>query len=341
MLRIDGSAGEGGGQILRTATALALLTGTPFELVAIRAGRARPGLRPQHLRAVKAALVMSNGRAEGVELGSQRLVFEPGPVCAGRYDFDIGTAGSTCLVLQTLCLPLAFTGKVSQVRIHGGTHVPFSPCFHYLDRHWRRFLEKMGLTLELDMPSAGFYPKGGGRLDATISPVTSLGALELDRRGPLRRVLGMSAVANLPGHLGERQRRRACARVAEAGYSCAIELETLSSPGRGTMLLLLAEFENTQACFVSLGRRGKRAEAVADDAVDALLGYLETDGAVDAFCADQLLLPLALASGDSVLSTVAVTRHLLTNADVIRQFLPVLIEIRGEVGAPGVVRVRP
>jgi RNA 3'-terminal phosphate cyclase (ATP) len=341
VLQIDGSVGAGGGQILRTAIALSLLTRPPFEMVNIRASRARPGLRPQHLQAVKAALAIGRGRAEGADPESQRLVFEPGHISGGRYQFDIGTAGSTSLILQTVYLPLAFTGEQSRVQIRGGTHVPLSPCFHYVDLHWRRFLEAMGLPLTLIMTRAGFYPRGGGVIEAVIEPLSTFRPLELVWRGALSRLCGISAVGNLPAEVAQRQRHQALARLAEAGHSCTIDLERLSAVGRGTMFLLLAEFEGSQACFFSLGKRGKRAEAVADDAIDAFLAFLETDGAVDSYCADQLLLPLALADDVSVVRTAAVTPHLLTNAEVIGRFLPVSIEIEGEMGAPGLVRVRP
>lgn len=341
MIEIDGSRGEGGGQILRSALTLSLLTGKPFRIYNIRSRRARPGLRPQHLKAVQAAAEVGQARIKGAEMGASTLQFEPGRVCPGNYHFDIGTAGATSLVLQTVYLPLALADAPSWVTIRGGTHVPQSPCFHYLDRHWRRFLDTTDLSLSLTLKRAGFYPPGGGIVRAHIRPTSGVRPLHLLQRGRLRQICGLSAVANLPDSVAERQRDRALTRLAGWAGPCTIEIERLSALSKGTMLLLLAEFEHSQACFFALGARGKRAEQVADEAVDELLEFLATDGAVDTYLSDQLLLPLALSQGVSELRTACVSTHLLTNADVIRDFLSVTLEIQGEPGASGTVRLVP
>lgn len=341
MIEIDGTRGEGGGQILRSALTLSLLTGKPFRLYNIRARRARPGLQPQHLKAVQAAAEVGDARITGAEPGALTLKFEPGQVRSGNYYFDIGTAGATSLVLQTLYLPLALADTPSRVTIRGGTHVPLSPCFHYLGWHWQRFLETMGLSLSLTLERAGFYPPGGGIIHAHIQPTRGVRPVQLLERGRLQQIRGLSAVANLPDSVAERQRDQALSRLSGQAAPCSIEIERLPAPSRGTVLLLLAEFEHSQACFFGLGARGKRAERVADEAVNELLGFLGTDGAVDSYLADQLLLPLAVARGASVLRTAQVTSHLLTNADVIRDFLPVTLEIRGAPAASGAVRLVP
>lgn len=341
MIEIDGSRGEGGGQILRSALTLSLLTGKPFRLYDIRARRDKPGLRPQHLKAVKAAAEVGDARITGVEPGALTLQFEPGQVRPGDYDFDIGTAGATSLVLQTVYLPLALADAPSRVTIRGGTHVPLSPCFHYLDWHWRRFLETMGPSLSLTLGRAGFYPPGGGIVHAHIRPTNGIEPLHLMVRGRLRQICGLSAVANLPDSIAQRQRDQALNRLSGQVAPCTIELDRLPAPSPGTVLVLLAEFEHSQACFFALGARGKRAEQVADEAVDELLEFLDTDGAVDTYLADQLLLPLAVAKGATELRTARVTHHLLTNAEVIRDFLPVTLEIRGELNASGTIRLMP
>jgi len=186
---IDGSLGEGGGQILRTSLALSALTGKPFEMIRIRANRTKPGLRPQHCQAVSAAAGICNGKAAGNLTGSTSITFEPGAVEAGSYRYDIGTAGSTSLVLQTIYLPLLLaTRRPSTVTICGGTHVPFAPCFHYLDLQWRKYLERIDLRVGLQMESAGYYPKGGGTVRASIHPTgRPLGAAPARRRRPDRR----------------------------------------------------------------------------------------------------------------------------------------------------------
>ena len=338
-IRIDGSVGEGGGQVLRTALSLSLMTGRGVRLINIRARRPRPGLKPQHLLAVRAAAAIGRARVEGAEPGSQTLVFEPSDLVPGDYRFDIGTAGSVSLVLQTLLVPLALAAEGSRVTVTGGTHVPWSPCHHYLDLHWRRFTDRAGYRFDLEMERAGFYPQGGGIVHAAVGRAPDLSPLCLEARGALRRIHGFSAVAKLPGSIAERQRDRALARLSGRCEDLSLECRSLPAVSQGTVLLLIAEFEHTQACFQALGERGKPAERVADEAVDALEAFLAGDGAVDARLADQLLLPLVPVRGESVLRTAQVTRHLVTNAGVVERFLPGTVTVEGDVGGPGIVRI--
>lgn len=340
---VDGSMGEGGGQVLRTSLTLSILTGRPVRLVNIRARRAQPGLRAQHLKAVEAAAAVSRARVEGAALGSQSLLFEPREICAGDFSFDIGTAGATSLVLQTILLPLSFARRPSTVALTGGTHVPWSPCFHYLDLQWLPHLRRIGFGARLSLDLAGFYPRGGGRIRAAIEPLgepaSALEPLHLVDRGPLLRVHGISAVAGLDRSIAERQKRRALDRLSCLHSDVAIDVVDLPSASPGTLLLLLAEFERSRACACGLGARGKPAERVADEAADGLFSFLAGDGAVDSWLADQLVLPLALVPAESRVRTAAVTGHLLTVAHVVRAFLSTKIEIVGEPGHPGTVRI--
>jgi RNA 3'-terminal phosphate cyclase (ATP) len=342
-LQIDGAMGEGGGQVLRSALSLSLVTGRAFHMTHIRANRERPGLRPQHLAAVQAAAQVCAAEVSGDQVGSREIQFRPGPVHPGAYRFDIGTAGATALVLQTLLLPLARAAGHSVVTITGGTHVPWSPCFHYLDWQWRPFLARLGIPFELQMPAAGFYPKGGGELDARIPGGAQPAGIHLVERGALKGIRGLSAVARLPLTIAERQRDQTLRRLQamQPELSADITLSKLPAGSPGTLLLLLAEFESGQACCFALGARGKRAEQVADEAVHALASVLHSDAAIDPWLADQLLLPLALANGPSTLRTSEVTRHLLTNAEVIRLFLPVVIAVDAPLGASADVHITP
>ena len=221
--------------------------------------------------------------------------------------------------------------------------MPWSPCFHYLDWQWRPFLNQVGVPFDLTMTMAGFYPQGGGELQAQIPGVARPKPLRLTKRSPLRSIRGLSAVGNLPREIAERQRRQALRRLHNLlpEGDPEVIVEELPAASRGTVLLLLAECEPGRACCFALGARGKRAERVADEAVDALAAFLGADGAVDPWLADQLLLPLALADGPSELRTSEVTAHLLTNAEVIRLFLPVEIGVDGPLGGPTTVQVRP
>ena len=343
LLGIDGSMGEGGGQVLRSSLSLAILTGKPIRVSRIRADRDRPGLRPQHLMALRSAARISKGIVSGDRVGSTVITFEPGPTQPGNYLFDIGTAGATSLVMQTLLLPLALADGSSTVTLHGGTHVPWSPCFHYLDWSWRPLLHRIGVDFELELQMAGFYPHGGGQIAAYIPGGSRIHGLRLDARGRLLGIRGLSAVADLPREIAERQRNQALKRLhALSGLpECTIDITSLPTRSKGTLLLLLAEFEQGLACFFALGARGKRAERVADEAVDALVEFLATDATLDHRIADQLLLPLALADSGSEFITSRVTGHLLTNARVIREFLQADIRIDAACGEPSRVTIEP
>ncbi len=342
ILRIDGSEGEGGGQLLRSALTLSTITGRPFEIVNLRAGRKKPGLRPQHLVCVKACAKLTSGEVSGAAIGSQTVRFHPGPVRPGTYRFDIRTAGSTSLLLQTLILPLALAPKRSILTLTGGTHVPFAPPYHYLARQWVGLLRRIGIEADLTLSQAGYYPEGGGEIRAKIQPADSIAPFQLGPRGALEGLEGLSTVSNLDRSIASRQCRQALQRLDAEGLAAGIEVRELPSPGRGTMLLLLATFAGGgRACHTALGARGKRAETVADEACDELLAFLDTRGAVDAHAADQLLLPLSLADGPSAFPVPVVTSHLVTNARLIERFLHCTIRIEGEPGQEGWVRIAP
>jgi len=339
-LTIDGSFGEGGGQILRTALALAAILQRPVEIRNIRGGRKKPGLRPQHLAAVKALGKVTSAQVRGADMGSTHLYFEPCQLKGGAYTLDIGTAGSTALVLQAIMPGLLFAKEPSRVMIAGGTHVPWSPCFHYLKEVFAPAVSEMGGMVSLEIGPWGWYPKGGGRVVASISPGAGLSALERTKRGNLTGVYVLSAVSNLPAGIGERQRDQALKRLRSQGYApTRIELLEGSSPGPGTVVFVKAEFEKGAAAFTSLGKRGKPAETVADEACSGFFEFMASDAAVDSHLADQLALYMALAKGRSSLVVQTITKHLLTNMWVIEQFLPVAFEVneqRGKVGVEGV-----
>lgn len=311
-----------------------------MRITNIRARRPKPGLMAQHLKCVEAAARVGDAEVEGAKLGSPSLAFSPRTICPGDFRLDIGTAGSVSLVLETVFLPLSLCGAPSTFAITGGTHVPWSPCFHYLEDHWVRFMREAGFDATLTLAQAGFYPQGGGRIEGTVRPVSRIVPLNLTARGPLIRIRGVSAVAGLPMSIAERQRGQALRRLAAGFPETEIETVELPARSRGTMLLLLGEFEGGRCCFAALGERGKPAERVADEAVDGFEAFLKTDGAVDHFLADQLVLPLVFASGVSEIRTSRVTQHLITNADVVREFLPVSIRIEGAIGEPGTVEIR-
>lgn len=336
---LDGSRGEGGGQILRTALTLSLLTGRPFRMVKIRANRDKPGLRPQHQTAVETAAALAAARVTGGGVGARDLTFMPAAYTAHDVSIDIGTAGSTGLVLQTLHLALALRSEQqTRLTLTGGTFNPKAPAFPFLDLTWRAYMKAFGLPLALKMTAAGFYPRGGGHIEALIEPGNSRPYFQIDR-GPLAMVRGVAGVANLPDSIAGRMRDHAIKRLAQHGLEAEIDLVRWPSPGQGAAIYLTAEHDGTiPATFVGLGERGKPSEAVADDAVTELLAFEEIEhAAVDPHAADQILLPLAFAPGHSEFTVSEVTEHLRTNADTIRAFLDrtITIEEPFAEGQPG------
>lgn len=338
-IEIDGSFGEGGGQILRTSLALSLITGKAFHLRNIRARRPKPGLQPQHLMSVRAAATVGQANLRGASKDSCDLLFEPGTVKSGAYRFDIGTAGATGLVLHTVYLPLALRGTgPSELTLTGGTHVKTSPTFHFLDATWRRYLALIGLSVDLRLVRPGFYPRGGGCIEATIQPARQLRGVRLLERGPVR-VAAVAAVAGLQTGIAERMARRLAHRLGHHGVETETSVEMWDG-GPGAVLITSLDTTPAPTVFVALGERGKPAERVADDAVEEVGAYLTAGPAlVDPHSADQLVLPLALAEGPSEYRTTAISRHLTTNIAVINKFLEREIHCEGEEGSPGTVRI--
>jgi RNA 3'-terminal phosphate cyclase (ATP) len=338
-VQLDGSTGEGGGQILRSSLALSLLTGRPFRLRNIRARRSRPGLQPQHLKSVQAAAEVGSATLRGATLGSTNLEFEPGTVTGGDYHFRIGTAGATGLVLHTIYLPLAFARVPSRVIIEGGTHVPHSPCFHFLDRSWRHTMSRIGLSIALRMERAGFYPRGGGIVHADIKPANAVKPFTSPEFTAVSQARVISGVGQLPHHIRERMTRRAADQLREHGLTVDV-IEEEWTGGPGCMLGIELSTTPMPTFFFALGERGKPAETVADEAVAQALAFRAAlPAGIDEHTADQLILPLALAEGESRFRTACLSSHLLTNAGVIEKFLPRRIRADGEEGRPGMVRV--
>lgn len=338
-VELDGSQGEGGGQILRSSLALSLLTGRPFRLHNVRARRPKPGLQAQHLMSVRAAATVGNAEVLGASLGSAELTFTPGEVRPGHYTFDIGTAGATALVLHTVYLPLALRGgQPSHLTITGGTHVLAAPSFDYLDATWRGHLGAFGLNVSLKLRRPGFYPRGGGMVEVMVPPVERLGGVRVADQAAVR-VTGVSAVAGLPDHVARRMAQRAEERLEDRGFPVEIRQATWEN-GPACVVTLTVAAGGVPAVFFAFGERGKPAEDVADEAVDQVERYLEAGPRpVDPHAADQLLLPAVFADGPTSYDVTEVTRHLLTNRDVIAAFLDRRVTITGDEGQPGRVEV--
>ncbi|MBC7237456.1 MAG: RNA 3'-terminal phosphate cyclase [Chloroflexi bacterium] len=353
LVTLDGSYGEGGGQIVRTALALSALSGVPVRIENVRAGREEPGLRPQHLAGVRAMATICRANVRGNELGARTLLFEPtiAPQ-AGEYRFDVarlgaegggGSAGSVTLLFQMLFLPLALAEGDSQLTLLGGTHVRWSPPYQYITEVYMPTVERIGFMARLELGRWGFYPRGGGEMMAHITSVgpepEGLQPLVLMEKGRLEEVWGISAAAHLPEHVIQRQREQAIRRLRARHIKAEIEAINAPSIGPGTVLFLLAQYEELNAGFTGYGRVRYPAEKVADDAVDAFEEHLTGQQAVDPHLADQLVLPLALVPGTSSYTTTLITRHLITVAWVVEQMLERQVTIEGAEGHPGTVHI--
>ncbi len=325
--RLDGSYGEGGGQILRTALALSLCLKRPVHLYNLRARRDRPGLRRQHLACVLAAAEISGAKVNGATLGSQELYFAPGPLRPGGYAFDIGTAGSTTLLLQTILFPLLLAPGPSRLKLKGGTHNPKAPSFDFLAQAFLPLLARMGAKVNLTLRRPGFYPQGGGLLEAEIEPVSGLAPLDIPDRGKLLDIHARALVAGLPRHIAERELKVLAHSLGLP--ASALNIEELIGCGVGNAVTVTVRCEHITEVFTGFGERGVRAETVAEHLAAEVKDYLAAQVPVGPYLADQLLLPMALAGGGRFLTTPP-TLHTTTNIWVIEQFLPLSFKLRQE-----------
>ena len=320
MIVIDGSAGEGGGQILRSSLSLAMVTGKAFRIEKIRARRPKPGLARQHLVAVQAAAAVCRAEVQGASLGSTELVFRPGELVPGRYAFDIGTAGSTSLVIQTLLPALILQPGTWEIELVGGTHNPLAPPVEFLQLTYLPILRRMGAEVELELHRPGFYPAGGGKVTLKVVGHRQLNPIELLERGLLRRRHAWAVVANLPLHIAEREvetlRRLLGLRPEETA------VHSWNARGPGNVVTVELHYENITEVFTGFGERGKPAEKVAEELAHEVQDYLASDAPVGPHLADQILIPLALAGGGKF-RTLPLTSHAETNLATIGYFLDI------------------
>jgi RNA 3'-terminal phosphate cyclase (ATP) len=323
MIRIDGSAGEGGGQVLRTALGLSLVTGRSFQIDNIRAKRKKTGLMRQHLTAVRAAAEIGSAVVTGDEIGSGSLQFTPTIVHPGDYHFSIGTAGSCTLVFQAVLPALLVAGDPSKIVLEGGTHNPMAPPFDFLERTFLPMLEKMGVGIDAVLERPGFFPAGGGRMRIEVRPVRKLKAIELVEANDVS-FHAVAVCAQLPSHIGQRELRVVRDKLGLSDD--ALELITLEKQGPGNMVSIFARSEQLTETFTGFGEKNVKAEKVALKAVKQARDYLETGAPVGPYLADQLVVPMALAGSGRFL-TCKPTEHTLTNINVIGKFLECKINL--------------
>lgn len=329
MIRIDGSTGEGGGQILRSALALSAVTGQAFRMEKIRAKRSRPGLMRQHLTSLRAAREVCGAIVTGDEIGASEISFEPGEIRAGDYHFAIGTAGGTGLVFQTVFTPLLFADAPSTVRIEGGTHNPGCPPFDYLMETFLPAVSGLGIKADYSLDRCGFFPAGGGCVRATINPSDLETPLDLTDRGVLKSIRAQAVLANLPARIAERELH--VLKKELSGIPFAGEIADWESDGPGNVLFVRLEWERHTEVYTAFGEHGVRAETVAARVAGRVKAHLKSDAVIGPYLADQLLVPMALGAGGHF-TTLEPTPHFTTNVATIGKFLgvPIRVEQAGD-----------
>ncbi|MFQ5648623.1 MAG: RNA 3'-terminal phosphate cyclase [bacterium] len=323
MIQIDGSFGEGGGQILRTALALSLVTQKPFIIKNIRAGRKKKGLLRQHLTAVDAAAEISRARVEGSTIASSQVFFAPRKVATGDFRFAVGTAGSTTLVLQTVLPALISADKPATLTLEGGTHNPFAPPFDFFQKSFLRVLNQMGAKVTADIDQYGFYPVGGGRIHVNIVPCQTLAKLALLDKGELLSRRAFAYCSKIPDRIGQEEMSAVVRKLGWNRTEC--QSSRVPSSGPGNIVLLELAYEHITEVFTGFGQKNIPKQKVVAEAIRELQEYLEARAPVGKYLADQLLLPMAMA-GQGEFITMKPTLHAMTNMAVIRKFLDIRID---------------
>lgn len=325
MIHIDGSEGEGGGQVLRSSLALSIITGQAFTITNIRANRSTPGLRRQHMTCAKAAATICKADLRGVAVGSCELSFAPGAVKNGNYKFSVGTAGSTTLVLQTVLPPLLVAEGLSTVTVEGGTHNVGAPPYHFLANAFLPVLNRLGPKIEARLNRYGFVPAGGGSVTVSIDPGDrKLGKIDLCDRGDRKNVEVIGVVADLSTEIAKDETKR---MVNSLKFQADKRThETVESNGPGNVAMVVAEFEELTEVFTGFGARSKSRFQVASAATKEANAFWQSGAAVGTHLADQLLLPMAIAGGGRFV-TMEPTRHTTTNIDIIKKFMDVEFNI--------------
>jgi RNA 3'-phosphate cyclase len=338
MIEIQGDYLEGGGQIVRTAIGLSAVTGEPCRIFNIRRGRKKPGLAAQHMKGIVAATRLCHGEVEGLWVGSQEVVFQPGEIKGGRIQIDIGTAGSISLLLQTMILPSIHADRDVRLEITGGTHVQWAPTIDYFHIIFCDFLLQMGVEIRVELLKPGFYPKGGGQTWVKIRPARRLKPLVLTEREGLRGTFAESLASRdlEKPKVAERQVEGA-ERILDIDHQTVEYGESYST---GSSIHLTARYQNCRLGACMMGKKGKPAERVGEDVARFLEAQMESGACFDRWMADQILPYLALADGDSEITVSEITDHCLTNIWVIEKFLPVKFKVVEEDGGGGRISVR-
>ncbi|MEM9177921.1 MAG: RNA 3'-terminal phosphate cyclase [Myxococcota bacterium] len=327
MIEIDGSMGEGGGQILRTTLSLSLVTGRAARIVNIRAARPKPGLLRQHLASVRAAEAIG-AQIEGAEIGASSLVVRPGPIRSGEHRIAIGSAGSTTLVAQTILPPLLLAEEPSRIVVEGGTHNPFAPTFDFFERVFLPRIRQMGMEVAAELGRPGFYPAGGGEIAFEVRPAGRPRPVSILERGPIASVQATALFANLPASIAERELETLRRRLRLEDPDLRMQ-EDPRSKGPGNVVQIEARFEGGAELFAGFAERRVRAEKVASRAAAEFERFVSADVPIGVRLADQLMIPMAMA-GKGALRTMPLSEHGRTNLEVIRRFVETPMRVEEE-----------
>ena len=317
MLHIDGSQGEGGGQILRTSLTMAMVTGTDICIENIRAGRAKPGLMRQHLACLKAAQEISSAEVSGAQVGSTSIIFKPRSIKAGEYAFSVGTAGSTLLIFQTVLPALAAVEGESRIKFYGGTHNMLAPSFDFIQLAFVPVMRRMGVDVEMALHRHGFYPQGGGEWEVRVGSCGRIQPLELVEAGELTRREAVVTSAHIAGHVAARELEEIAKRSGWARDE--MRIDNVECMGSGNIVSLRLHYEHCTEVVEHVGKFGVSAERVARNAVKDMRRYLSKEAVVGEFLADQLLVPMVIGTG-GVFTTLKPSLHTRTNRDVVHLF---------------------
>lgn len=321
-MKIDGSYGEGGGQILRTAVSLSVVTNTPVEISSIRSNRPNPGIKPQHYTAIKLIKDLCNAETEGLEIGSSEITFKPGEIKGGEYKFDIGTAGSIVLVCQTCILSLVNTPNIVKIKIKGGTDTKWAPSWDYFEQVFLPIIKNMGMNVQGKLISRGYYPKGGGEAEITVNPSVEIKPLNYEASPKFTLVKGIVHQANLPDHVGTRIKHAAIKQLMKINLTADISFQKVDSQSPGTGITLWTKSGDVIIGETGLGERGLPAEHLGEETATLLINEIKSGATIDTHAFDQLIPYMALAAkkGNSSCLLREISSHAKTNMWLVNQF---------------------
>lgn len=323
---IDGSKGEGGGQILRTALALSCITGIPFNIKNIRAKRPKPGLQPQHLTSTNSLSLITKAEVEGNKTGSTDLLFRPNKIIGGYYEFDIGTAGSIPLLIQSVLPVMLYADRPSKITMTGGTHVPHSPSIDYLENIFLPIVRKMGVNAEILVEEFGWYPKGQGKVTMFVKP-SIISPITISEKLNLKSINGIISQSNLPDEIMEREEQS----IRSIFPGIILNKKNRTSASAGNAITIWAEYENTILGSSILGEKGIKAEKIALECAEELNKLVKSKGAVDQWMGDQLLIYMALAYGESKIKVNKITGHMQSCMEIIPLFTGKSFKVEGKI----------